>query len=237
MFKYIRKKYEKSLQEARCALFKIRKYSQIDNFIKNLTWAINRNHKNSSWINIATLITNILGFAAYCVISPVLAEYQREKGIRTFSLIAIMVVIIIWELICLAGYKRLKHIIRFFYHVSHKVLEFSRKYFYIIVILFEFMFQVSVILIVWIVKRAGQIFYGLKHIINTIANNHKWGLKWGIFPLIAGLFFCIYFWSDVTYCTSIVEVYGIPTKVGEQLTYKERKNCASYWKIKRLSES
>ncbi|MCM1233895.1 MAG: hypothetical protein NC489_27635 [Ruminococcus flavefaciens] len=41
-----------------------------------------------------------------------------------------------------------------------------------------------------------------------------------------------YYHYDVTYCTSVVETYGIPTILGEELGEEERETCAAYWEIK-----
>ena len=182
--------YNKFKDKVQTFLDKVKESPQMNRMIANVTHAIEANHEKSSWINIATLITNILGFAVYCAISPVLAEYRREKGIRTFSVIAIiiMVVIIIWELICLVGCDRL--------------------------------------------KRLGGLLIKLKQTVINVANKYTWKVKLVLclFAVFAGY---LYFHPNVTYCTSIVEIYGIPTKSGEELkTPKERENCSVYWEIK-----
>lgn len=190
MKELIKKMYNKFKRKVQTFLDKMKESPQMNRIIANISHAIEENHEKSSWVNIATLITNILGFAVYCAISPVLAEYRREKGIRTFSVIAIIiiVIIIIWEFICLVGCDRL--------------------------------------------KRLGKLLKKLKQPVINIANKNT--RKVGLILCLSAVFASyLYFHPNVTYCTSIVEIYGIPTKSGEELeTSQERKKCSVYWEIK-----
>lgn len=91
--KIITETYEKSLEKSKMFFKKFIEWRQNNKCLSAIKKAIDNNHEKSNWVNIAVLITNVLGFATYCVISPILAEYRRENGIRIFSMAAICRVI------------------------------------------------------------------------------------------------------------------------------------------------
>lgn len=84
MYKKIEEAYEKSLGEIKRFYDNIRNQEKVTKAVSKVIKAIKKGHKKSSWVNIAVLITNILGFAVYCAVSPVIAEYQRLKRMVKF---------------------------------------------------------------------------------------------------------------------------------------------------------
>lgn len=230
--KIIKETYEKSLEKFRIFLTNCRKWSRLDKCqcLSVIGKVIDNNHEKSSWVNIAVLITNVLGFAAYCVISPILAEYRRENGIRIFSMAAIIVIIaiIIWELLCLAGTNRLKKIRTFICNCGNKASLLCKKYFIPIDKVIGVLFAVFIIAIVFVGEWIGRFYIILKNKISGFANR-KLLFACGVISVLIGLSCAL----DVTYCTSIVEIYGMPTKAGRELSkIEDRKKCAAYWKIK-----
>ncbi len=238
MYKRIKEKYGNSLEKIKNFFGTIRNHRLINRALTDILEGIENNHKNSSWVNVAVLITNILGFAAYCVISPVLAEYQREKGIRIFSIFAIVfiITIIIWELICLAGYDRLRALSRFFNRAGERALSFCQKYFDPVIKVIGFLFAIFVITIVFLGELISRLFHLLKNLASDVAERHPRRVKWIFLFMAAIMVGCLHFVPDVTYCTSLVEIYGMPTKFGKELKGKEeREKCAAYWKIEDYS--
>lgn len=66
---------------------------------------IDKNHEKGSWVNLAGLGADAVVFAAYRALSPLVAEYERTDGIRSFSAFAgyMILFIGIWEFLCLTG--------------------------------------------------------------------------------------------------------------------------------------
>lgn len=230
--KILKKMYTDFLKKKESFLKYFKELFQKDGQIEKV---INRNHKKSSWVNIAMLITNMLGFLAYCIISPVLAEYYGQSVIQIFSKIAIVIIfaITLWEGICLLGYQNLKKIKKFFSFLGKKVFDFCGKYFTLFAVIIKCLLNIFITItsisffIVYLLYLSNKWVKSKKKFID----NYSWLIGYIFFILI--LIFCTK--SDITYCTSVVEVYGIPTKTGEELTKKERENCAAYWKVKDYS--
>ena len=234
MYKKIKETYEKSLRKIKSFMSK----KSINKTISYISNKIKNHHENSSWLNIAMLITNILGFAAYCVVSPVLAEYQNVNGIRNFSIIAIVIIsgIIFWEFVCIMGSDKLKALCTFLYNFGKKVFDFCLKFFNPISKMIGFLFAIFIIFIVFLSEMINRLFNWLRNRINCLADRHPQKIKWIILFLVAIAFCHLYFIPEVTYCTSVVEIYGIPTKLGEELNDKDaREKCAAYWKIEDYS--
>lgn len=233
MYEKIKNAYGKSIEKIKKFFNHIRNQELLKKIVNDIFQGIENNHEKSSWVNIAELITNILGFTAYCVISPVLAEYQRVKGIRIFSIIAIIFIItvIIWELLCLAGCKKLKSLVKYCYGFGKKVAFFCQKYLAPVVKVLDFFFSIFIILLVFICELACRTFNYLKDKTNRLVNKRSWMKKWGLLFLAVIGFVSLYFIPDVTYCTSVVENYGIPKAAGEKLEKDEKGKYAAYWKI------
>lgn len=230
-------KYRESLGKIRLFFQNIIAQRKVKKFIKDILKGIDKNHKKSSWVNITVLITNILGFAAYCAISPVLAEYQRELGIRIFSIIAIVIIVgvIIWELICLAGRKYLRAIGKIIRSLVGKAVYLCKKYFKPVSEIIWFLSAVFIISIVFALEGIGKIFKRLKNKVNHYVEKHPRSIKWIPALGLAMFLICWFFIPEVTYCSSIVEIYGMPTKLGEELKKQETDKCAAYWKVKDYS--
>lgn len=238
MYGKIKEAYEKSWEEIKNFFGNIRKQEIVIKAVSRIKKAIKKGHEKSSWVNIAALITNILGFAAYCVVSPVIAEYQREKGIRNFSMVAIVVIIgiIIWELVCLTGYGRLKALVKFLRKAGGRCRSFCQTYFDPIMKVIGFFYAIFIILIVLAARLLGRFLCDLQAMFNNLAEEHPRRVKWMPLLLVAMVSSCMYFIPEVTYCSSVVEIYGMPTKLGEELKdRKEMDQCAAYWKIEDYS--
>ncbi len=227
-------KYKETLKKAGLFFSDVRALGPVDEFIKDILKEIDENHEKSSWVDITVLITNILGFAAYCVISPVLAEYQREMGIRIFSFIAIgvIVAVIIWELICLIGRKYLKVIGKIFYRFGEEVALFCNKYFRPIAVVIELLYFIFIICIVWLAGIVEKVIIVMGNIVTGFFKWYPNGIKW--IPIFGAVVFLMFrlLMSETACYSSVVEVYGIPTGLGEKLEKKEREKCAAYWEIK-----
>ena len=70
---------------------------------------------------------------------------------------------------------------------------------------------------------------------NIVTGFFKWypnGIKW--IPIFGAVVFLMFrlLMSETACYSSVVEVYGIPTGLGEKLEKKEREKCAAYWEIK-----
>lgn len=171
MYNKIKETYKQSLEKIRELFRNIRNQEWAEKAVSGIIRGIKKNHKKSSWVNVAVLITNILGFLAYCAISPVLAEYQREKGIRNFSMaaIAVIIAIIIWELVCLAGWKKLKKLGGFLYRFGGKVRSFCRIYFWPIAAAAVILFLVT-----------GGCLYGYSHVTYCTCVAEIYGIPTGI---------------------------------------------------------
>lgn len=233
----IKRMYDASLEKVRNFFEKIGKWIPINNFISYIIEKIKNSGNGSSWVNIAALITNILGFAAYCVISPVLAEYQREKGIRIFSVIAIAIIILImiWELACLIGYEQLSDAGKFLRRLHRKRQLFFQKYFSSVAKVIKpiwFIFAVCIIIIVFVAEWTGKLFGWIKNKVKMKAERCPQMAGWLITLFAVVVIIVLFCTPKVTYCTSVKEIYGIPSKSGEELTAEKRKNCAAYWEIK-----
>lgn len=159
---------------------------------------IEQGRTNSRWFDVMELLVSAITLSTYCMISPILAEYQGKKAVywTAVSVIVLLLLIAAWEIICLVGYDTWKKIFS-------KLIDLIRK--------------APGITFRWF--RASRLIY--------------------ILPLavIIGTGMGIVFWQfhSTDYYTSIVEIYGIPVGMGEPLSYRERKNCADYWKIEDYS--
>lgn len=233
MFGRTQKKYKESVEILKRFIGKIKDQKLVKQIILDISKGIKDNHEKSSWVNVAVLITNILGFAAYCVVSPVLAEYQREKGIRIFSIFAIALIttIIIWELLCLAGCDRLRTWGSYFVVFGKKVRSWCEEYLNPVVKTTGFLFAIFVIVIVCLGKGIYKLFGRIKNKMNSFGDESYKKVKRGIFSLITIIFVILCVKPNVIYCTSLTEIYGMPTELGEELNREERKNSAAYWKI------
>ncbi|MCI9296017.1 MAG: hypothetical protein HFI10_01135 [Lachnospiraceae bacterium] len=226
-------KYKEALKKIRLFFGNIRKKEPVDQFITDVRNKIDERHKESSWVDITVMITNILGFAAYCVISPVLAEYQREMGIRIFSFIAIgvIVIVIIWELVCLIGRNYLKCAGKILEGFGEGTASFFHKYFRPITTVVGLLFALFVIWIVSLAEWTGMAVIGLCGKIAGYFERHpsrkKWLPAFGVAVFLVGRLFT----PEVACYGSVVEVYGMPTGIGEELGKEEMEKRAAYWKI------
>lgn len=136
----------------------------------------------------------------------------------------------------LPGYKRLKVLVRFLRKAGGRCCFFCQMYFDPIIKVIGFFYAIFIILIVFAARLLGEFFYGVKTKLNGLVRQHPRRVKWIIFLLVVMFLGCLYFIPDVTYCSSVVEIYGMPTKLGEELKgRKEREKCAAYWKIEDYS--
>ena len=165
---------------------------------KTLKKKIDQGRTNSRWFDVMELLVSAITLSTYCMISPVLAEYQGKKAVywTSVSVIVLLLLIAAWQIVCLIGYDSWKNLFLRLIGLAQKAPDVTLKWF-----------------------RRPRFIY--------------------IMPLavIIVTCVCIAFWKVHTteYYTSIVEIYGIPVGVGEPLSYRERKNCADYWKIEDYS--
>ncbi len=226
-------KYKESLEKIRRFFGNIKAKKPVAKFITDVGNKIDERHKESSWVDITVMITNILGFAAYCVISPVLAEYQREMGIRIFSFIAIgvIVIVIIWELACLIGRGYLGAARKILKRFGEGAASFFHKYFRPIAVVVRLLFEIFVILIVSLAEWIGMTVIGLCGKTAGYFERHPKRKKWipavGVVALVIGRLFT----PEVACYSSVVEVYGMPTGLGGELGEEEMEKRAAYWKI------
>lgn len=87
---------------------KIRK--NLDKTLKN---KMEQGRTNSRWFDVMELLVSAITLSTYCMISPILAEYQGKKVIywTAISVIVLLLLIAIWEIICLIGYDTWRKII------------------------------------------------------------------------------------------------------------------------------
>ncbi len=82
-------------------------------------------------------------------------------------------------------------------------------------------------------KCAGHVFSHLKSLWKII-KERRFNMRAALFAggCLTALLVILYFGFHTTkYYASVVEIYGIPTGVGDPLEPEEKNNCAGYWKI------
>lgn len=146
-----------------------------------------RKSENYSWVNAATLLTNIMALSVYCSISPAIAEYQGKQMVFYSALgaIIVMTLILLGEI-----YSLIKH----------------RGYDYLVFL-----------------EKLGEI----------ISRKKRQILCRLLIAICLGGTFIIYYYNHGTVkCyKSVVEVYGIPEGVGQELGEDDRKSSTGYWEI------
>lgn len=155
---------------------------------------IKQGNTDKRWFDIIEMLVSAITMSTYCMISPILAEYQGKKAVywAAVSVIILLLLIAAWEGACLIGYDNWKKSYNKLVSLIRKAPDVALKWFrppY-----FTYLMRLAVILAIGV---------------------------------------GIAFWQFHTtkYYASIVEVYGIPVGMGDPLSFRERKNCADYWKI------
>ena len=112
----IHKGAEKCKKKVQKKSLQIRKWSE--KCKKGTLKKIEESHEKSNWMNVSSIIVNILALGAYRSMDKVLAKYEGMGTLYTVSLIAMIVLVIIcvWELLCCLGVERI-----------HKIMEYFRK--------------------------------------------------------------------------------------------------------------
>ncbi len=88
-----------------------------------------QHHDNVRWIDLMGLFVSALTLTTYCTISPILAEYQGKKVVYWTAVVAIviMLLIAIWDFICLVGYNTWNRIFVCFSTLKNKItIHFNR---------------------------------------------------------------------------------------------------------------
>lgn len=83
------------------------------NLDKTLKNKMAQGRANSRWLDVMELLVSAITLSTYCMISPILAEYQGKKAVywTAISVIVLLLLIAAWEMICLIGYDTWKKII------------------------------------------------------------------------------------------------------------------------------
>lgn len=230
----IKKVYENSKQKANLFLGRVKPYAW--KILLPFIAGIQNNHKNgtSRLINIANLATGAIAFVTYLALTPVLAQYQRVEGARKFSAFAMAFVSIVavWELLCVVGYGRLQRIARFFWNMGKSVAGKVRRYCPWLYKVCWIIFAVLLIAAVGVGTFLAVILKLMKQGAGWIVREYLWILKAGVAASIVAIA-VIYYWKpEVTYCTQLTEIYGMPSEAGEVSdTPEEMKGGKPYWKI------
>lgn len=226
--------YEKSKQKAKMFWSKMKPYAK--KIFSPFIAGIQDNHKNgrSSLINIANLVTGAIAFVTYLALTPVLAQYQRVEGARKFSVFAMAFVgiVAVWELLCVVGYRRLQCMAMFFRNAGGKTATIVHRYFPGLFTICRIIFAALLIAAVRIGIFCSAILSFIKQVTGWIARKYLWILKTGAAVSVI-VFFIIYYWKpEVTYCTQLTEIYGMPSEAGEiSDTPEDMKGGKPYWKI------
>lgn len=98
-------------------------------FGKSLQKKIERSGKGSRWVDFMQLLVSAITLTTFCAISPILAEYQGKKAVywTAVSVIVLLLVIAVWELICLVGYDTWKKLFDGVYSLLQKSVNVIRK--------------------------------------------------------------------------------------------------------------
>lgn len=208
---------------------------------------VDRNHEKSSWVNIAGLAADALGFVAYRILSPIIAEYQNTEKIRTISLFVIWAIIIIgiWEILSLTGTDWLRWfgglLARFKKKVANLFWEEFRQCPRLFRKMCKYLVAVVIISSVFICEFPGVIICQIKRYIQARIEKYPWLIK-AMKCAVAATIICTilviarsglnrFEKPEITYYKSIGEVYGIPVGTGEPLRTEELEKCEAYWKI------
>lgn len=226
--------YEKSKDKARCFFDGIKPY--VRKFLLPFAAGIQDNHKNgrSRLIDIAELATGSIAFVTYLALTPVLAQYQRVEGARKFSIVAMAFasVVAAWELLCVVGYRRLQCIAGAFLNVGKWVADKVRRYFPWLYKICWFIFAVLLIAVVGVGIFVAIILKLMKLVAGWIAREYLWILEAGVAALLIAIIVVYYWKPEVTYCTQLTEIYGMPSEAGEVSdTPEDMEGGRPYWKI------
>lgn len=83
------------------------------------------------------------------------------------------------------------------------------------------------IFIVFAARPLRRFLCDLQAMLNNLTEAHPRRIKLLVLLMVIS---SLCFIPDVTYCSSLVEIYGMPTRLGEELQDKEeREECAAYW--------
>lgn len=98
-------------------------------FGKSLQKKIERSGKDSRWVDFMQMLVSAITLTTFCAISPILAEYQGKKAVywTAVSVIILLLVIAVWELICLVGYDNWKKLFYGVYSLLRKAVNVIRK--------------------------------------------------------------------------------------------------------------
>lgn len=197
---------------------------------------IQDNYKNgrSRLMNIAGLATGAIAFVTYLALTPALAQYQKVEGARKFSNIAMVFVgvVAVWELLCVVGYRRLRRFAIFLRKTGESAADKVRRYCPWLFITCHVIFALLLIMAVGVGLAAVGVFRWLKQAARKIDRECPWIIK-ACVPVLLVSVVIVYYWKpEVTYCTLLTEIYGMPSEAG-QVSDKvtDMEGGRPYWKI------
>lgn len=238
-------RYENDLEKIRDFLEEPKGY--VSNFFRLFFDKIDKNHEKGSWVNLAGLGADAVVFAAYRVLSPLVAEYERTDGIRVFSRYAVYAIIIIgiWEFLCLTGSGWLRFLGEAAGGLRQKITDGCRQHFPLFAKICWSAWAAVVIAAVFLLeffrKFLARMFEGFMQISRKFAGQYPRLVRCGrnvisiavVSAALAAVCLAAGLWErpETTYYRAVVETYGVPVGLGDSLKEEELDEYAPCWKI------